>query len=146
MVEIRDLRDIADKWVTVTPQRAPQYEAGVRNPKKDWRAGAEGANEAWKAGVSAAVQADRFKGGVVKAGTSKWQRGSIEKGVLRYGPGVEAAREDYESGFAPYADEIRKIVLPPRGARRDPRNIDRVRAIATALGKRKEALLAGRGG
>lgn len=143
MAAIRDLASIRDKWATVTPGRTPQYDAGVRAPKADWKQQASAASGAWKEGVQSAVQRDAFKGGVEKAGTAKWSRGAIEKGTARYGPGVTAAAPDYESGFAPYREVIARTVLPPKGPKRAPQNQARSAMMATELAKAKEASLRG---
>lgn len=139
MPSIKTMADISKKWADVTPQRAPQYEQGVRSPKRDWAQGASAASDAWKAGVTEAVTKDRFKVGVNKAGTAAWQRGAIDKGTARFGPGVQAAAPDYAKGFAPFRDVIANTTLPPRYARRDPRNLERVKVMATALGAAKTA-------
>jgi len=128
---------IAAKWAEVTPQRAPQYAAGVQNPLKDWKAETAAANPAWKAGITAAIAADSFFKGVNKAGTEKWQRGAVEKGAVRFGPGVQLAQQAYATGFAPFRDAIARVTLPPRFARRDPRNLLRNVAIVDALTKQK---------
>lgn len=133
MPAVKSTADIAAKWATVTPQRAGEYEQGVRNPRKSWKDQTAASNAAYKAGIQAAVTADSFLKGVNKAGDEKWQRGAIEKGTSRFGPGVQVAQADYEKGFAPYRDIIEKTTLPPRFARRDPRNIDRVSAMVKAL-------------
>lgn len=143
MAAIRDLASIREKWATVTPGRAPQYDQGVRAPKADWKQQASAASGAWKEGVQSAVTRDAFKGGVEKAGTAKWQRGSIEKGTVRYGPGVQAAAGDYEAGFAPYREVIARTVLPPKGPKRAPQNQARSAMMATELAKAKEASLRG---
>lgn len=124
---------IAAKWAEVTPQRAAQYTAGVSNPLKDWKSETAAANGAWKAGIAAAVAADSFFKGVNKAGTEKWQRGAVEKGGVRFGPGVQLAQAAYSAGFAPFRDAIARVTLPPRFARRDPRNLLRNKAIVDAL-------------
>lgn len=143
MAAIRSATDIARKWAEVTPGRAAQYEAGVRNPVRDYAAGAVAANEAWKGGVQAAVAGDRFKRGVTKAGTAKWQDRALKLGPARYGPGVTIAQPDFEAGFAPYREAIAATVLPPRGPRRSPQNLQRVNAMVAAISARKEALLKG---
>ncbi len=141
MAEIRSIDQIAAKWARVTPGRTEDYRVGVENPRRDW-AGATGAAEsAYEAGVQLAISKKRFGKGVKAAGTPKWQKGAIEKGTTRWGPGVTIAEPDYSAGFAPYRDAIAHAVLPPRYARRDPRNLDRVKAIVDALVKAKEARL-----
>lgn len=141
MAAIRDIQSIAAKWAEVTPQRAPQYEAGVRDPKADWASGATAANDAWKAGVGLAVTQDLFAKGVRRVGTAGWQEGAIGKGVARFGPGVALARQRYESRFAPYASAIAGLTLPPRFARRDPRNLLRVAAVVNAMIETKKRIL-----
>lgn len=133
MPAIRSLEVISGKWASVTPQRTGDFEAGVKNPKKDWAAQTAGAEEAYEAGVTEAIAAKRFGRGVKDAGTSKWQEKTLKIGVGRWGPGVRAAEADYADGFAPYHDTIARTTLPPRYARGDPRNIDRVATIAAAL-------------
>lgn len=139
MAQIKDLASIAKKFSEVTPQRAGEYEAGVRNPRVDWAQATAAAEASYKEGVTKAANAGRFGKGVRKAGTAKQQNGALEKGVSRFGPGVSLAKPAFEAGFAPYHQAISATTLPPRYARRDPRNLTRVAAIATALGKVKEA-------
>lgn len=137
MANIRSIDEIGTKWATVTPQRASEFEAGVKNPKADWAAGATAANPAWKEGVTRAVTQDRFVKGIAKAGTAAWQESTLAKGVSRWGPGVALAQNKYETNFAPFREAIARTVLPPRFAKRDPRNLERVKAIVEALIKVK---------
>lgn len=139
MADIRPIDVIAAKWATVTPQRAGDYEAGVQQPRKDWARQAGAAADAWAAGVQQAVQNKSFAKGVSKAGTPKWQEGAVQKGVPRWGPGVQLAQDTYAAGFAPYREAIARVQLPPRYARRDPRNLARVTAVVDALKRAKEA-------
>lgn len=137
MALVKSTSAIAKKWAEVTPQRAPQYEDGVKSPLKDWGKNTADANAAYKEGITKAIGADRFIKGVAKAGTAKWQRRAIELGPRRFAEGVSIAQPDYEKGFAPYRDVIEKTTLPVRFAKGDPRNIDRVRVMAAALADAK---------
>jgi len=137
MPAIRSAADIARKWAEVTPLRAGDYEAGVRAPKVDWQTATEEAADAWGEGVEKARAEGRFAAGVRKATTAKWQRKAIEVGVRRWPDGVRVAQPDYQAGFAPYRDVIERTVLPPRYAKGDPRNIERVREMAMALHRAK---------
>jgi len=139
MAAIRALDVIAKKWASVTPQRVGDYEAGVRAPRADWSRETVAAEPSWAAGVQAAVASKAFSKGVSKAGTPSWQKGALEKGTQRWGPGVQIAEGDYSKGFAPYRQAISAVTLPPRYARRDPRNLARVNAIVDALVKAKVA-------
>ncbi len=139
MASIRTVDRIAKKWAEVTPQRAGEYAAGVADPRRDWAQATTAAEPAYQAGVQAAIQRKAFSKGVSKAGTGKWQRGATEKGAQRFGPGVQLAQEAYSVGFAPYREAIARVQLPPRFARRDPRNLDRVKAVVDALKAVKES-------
>ena len=141
MTQIKDIGKIAQKFADVTPQRAGEYEQGVMNPRRDWAQATAAAEQAYKDGVAAAASRGSFGKGVRKAGTAKQQAGVQKKGKDRFGPGVAIAGPAYQEGFAPYHQVIASTPLPPRFARRDPRNLQRVAAIATALGKAKEARL-----
>lgn len=134
---VKGIAKIAEKWARVTPMRAPDYEAGVKDPIRDWATNAAAANAAYKAGVADAISKDRFLSGVKKVGTEKWKRRATEVGPARFAQGVQVAQPDYEKGFAPFRDAIERTTLPPRFAKGDPRNIDRVRVMAAALAAEK---------
>jgi len=140
MANIKDLSRIADKFATVTPQRSTEYEQGVANPKRDWEQATAAAESSYKEGVTRAANEGRFGKGVHAAGTAKWQQKTRQHGPSRFAAGVAAAGNDYAQGFAPYHQTIASTTLPPRYSRRDPRNLERVKAIATALGKKKESM------
>jgi len=137
MARIRSASEIAEKYARVTPGRSADYAAGIDNPKADWKSQTLAAEDAWAQGVQQAASEKRFGKGVAKSGTEKWQRKAKELGTSRWGPGVSAAKDDYEAGFSPYADVIRSTTLPPRGPKGDPRNIERVAKIAMALHAKK---------
>jgi hypothetical protein len=138
MAFIRGVDLIAAKWASVTPMRTADYESGVKAPRTSWARAAGAASEAWKAGVQAAVAANSFGKGVAKAGDAAWAEGASTKGVQRWGPGVQLSVGKYQTGFAPYQAAIARVTLPPRFARRDPRNLLRVTAIVDALKAAKE--------
>ena len=137
MPAIKPVSEIAEKWARVTPGRSADYQAGIQNPKRDWAEATKAAEEAWVQGIQEAASQRRFSRGVSKAGTEKWKKKALELGATRWGPGVAAARDDYEKGFAPYAEVIARTTLPPRGPKGDPKNIERVRVLAQALHEAK---------
>ncbi len=133
MAAIRSIDQIAKKFASVTPARTGDYEAGVRAPRKDWQTATAAAEDSYNSGVQQAIAEKRFGKGVREAGTEKWQAGAINKGVSRWGPGVAMSEAAYSAGFAPYRDAIERLTLPPRFARRDPRNLMRVKAVVDAM-------------
>jgi hypothetical protein len=140
MPNIKDTSKVAAKWARVTPQRTEDYDDGISNPAADWATNTKAAEARWKDGVTKAASRNAFGKGVSGAGSEKWQRRSKEIGTRRWGEGVQVAKSDYEAGFKPYADTISSTTLPPRYPKGDPRNLDRVKAIATALRAKKESI------
>lgn len=138
MANIKSIDVIAAKWASVTPLRTQDYADGIQNPRRPWAASTINAEGAYNEGVTKGIARRAFGAGVRRAGDEKWQRKASVEGVARWGPGVQGAEGDYAAGFAPYQAAIAAVVLPPRYARRDPRNIARVVAIVNALVAVKE--------
>jgi len=141
MAKIKNIADIAKKFADVTPQRAGEFVEGVEKSAIDWAQAAAAAEGAYQDGVTKAISRKAFGKGVKKAGTEKYKKGVREKGGARFSAGVALAGPAYAEGFAPYHQVISSTTLPPRYARRDPRNLARVAAIASALGKAKEGAI-----
>jgi len=137
MARVKPTEQIAEKWSRVTPQRAQDFERGVREPVRDWATAAAGAEGSFRDGVQAAAREGRFGRGVRRAGTEKWQRKTLEKGPARFSEGVAVSAPDFQAGFEPFRRTIEATELPPRFPKGDPRNIERVRVIAAALNKAK---------
>lgn len=133
MAAIRDIGEIADKWATVTPQRVDEYAKGVAQPRKDWKTATAAASDVYKGAMQTVISQDLFKKGVARSSTEEWQSGAIGKGAQRWGPGVQLAQGKYATGFGPFRDAIAAVNLPQRFARRDPRNLARVKAIVDAM-------------
>lgn len=132
-LRLRPLDQIKDKWSRRASAAGPDYQAGLGAPRQPWSQGAIAAKDAWRAGVTDAAGRDAYAKGVAAAGDAKWLKKATDLGVRRYPEGVSAAVEDYKSGFAPFYDALSKIDLPPRGARGDPKNVERVRVIMQTL-------------
>jgi len=138
---VKPLDSVARKWGDVTPGRSAYFEEGVKTTPKDWAKQTSGQEKAWEQGVQAAIAGKRFSKGVIRVGDAKWRGRTLDVGVTRWGPGVSAAVDVYKTEWAPFHDELTKIVLPPKGARGDPANIERVKVIADRLHKKKLELL-----
>jgi len=133
MADIRSIDEIAKKWATVTPMRSGDYASGIDNPRTSWASATANAEKAYEDGVAKSIARKSFGKGVKKAGDEKWHRKASVNGVRNWGPGVAEAQSDYATGFAPYRDAIAAVKLSPRYARRDPRNLARVKDVVDAL-------------
>lgn len=134
---IKSALEIAKKWLRVTSARTEDYEAGVRNPQKDWAKETADAEDRYNAGVKAAILRSAFSKGVKKVGTAKQQSKSILKGIPRFAEGVSGAEEDMRNGMEPVVSVLSALTLPKRYETGDPRNLKRVEAIMVALHKMK---------
>jgi hypothetical protein len=137
-MDVKDMAKIQEKFVRRTSQAGPDYAAGVSNPKRDWATATAAAEPNYDTAVQASIQKKLFGKGVRKAGTPKYQKGAIEKGVARYPAGVAAGSADYATGFEPFRSALASTTLPPRRAKRDPSNLLRVNAVVQAMIKTAE--------
>ena len=133
MAQVKPLDRISAKWLRQSQGAQAEYEEGVKNPRRSWAQATAAAEAAYEQGVQAAIARKGFGKGVRAAGDEKWQINAVVKGPMRFARGVALAETSYATGFAPYRDALEKLTLPTRGAKGDPKNIDRVRVIAKTL-------------
>lgn len=136
-IKVKSAADIAAKWSRRAPQADPDYKAGVSDPSVDWMKAAASSEETYAAGVQDAISRKSFGKGVARAGNEKWQRKTTEVGTQRWSQGIRAGAADMEEGIAPFVEALSRVELPPRAPRGDPRNLDRVAAVARALSERR---------
>jgi len=127
----------AEKWARRTSSATQEYTEGVQNPRIPWKGAAQAAAANHTAGLQAAISNQSFAKGVAATPDGKWAEKAMSKGAARFGPGAAEATADYDKGFAPYKAVIENTVLPPRGAKGDPKNYQRVMAMGTALRNKK---------
>lgn len=135
-MKVKSLDSIAAKWAARAAAAGPAYKDGV-SAATGWAAHTAAAESNWSAGVADASTNKRFSAGVNKAGDTAWQNGALNKGVSRYGPGVQVAQPKYSSGFSKYQGVLVNLTLPQRFPKGSPQNMDRVNAVVIALRKAK---------
>lgn len=143
MTAIKSLDRTVEKWRRQSQAATPEYEAGVKDPRADWATQTAKAEPNYVKGVQAAIGRKSFGKGVRAAGTAKWQRGALGKGVTRWADGISASLDEYRKGFEPFRQVIESTTLPPRGPKGDPSNIRRVEIMAKALHDKKLSLQGG---
>jgi hypothetical protein len=129
----------AQRWVDHASRATADYVQGIQNPRVDWAQATSNAEPTYNQAVQDAISKGRFGKGVKKAGSATQIAGAIGKGQQRYAPGVSDAVAKYSERVQPFLDVIASTTLPPRGPKGDPRNLDRVKAIAVALRAKKLA-------
>lgn len=144
MTAIKSTSASSDKWVRRSSVAGPDYQSGINNPRRDWAEAASAANDNYRQAVTQAAQQGRFAQGVKNAGSDRWRDRSLAKGPSRFSEGVSLAQDDWERGFAPYAETISRLNLPARGPKGSPQNLQRVQAVSQALRQQFERTLGGR--
>ncbi len=133
MIKIKPIDQIVNRWVAGVKGASAAYQFGVQNPQRDWADATAAASSLWFQGVQAAHATGKFEGKVRAAGTSRWKNRTLTKGVQMWPVAVAAAEGEYRVGFQPFRDAIAAGTLPPRYAKRDPRNMARVDAIVQIM-------------
>lgn len=133
MPQIASPNEIAEKWSRRAGNAANEFEEGVsRSSDSEWESATANAEDSWSDGVTAAASEGRFSSGVQSTSKS-WQERTMNLGTQRYSSGVRESQQEYEQGFAPYADVISGTTLSPRGARGDSQNYERSREMGERL-------------
>lgn len=140
MADIKSAARSTEKWRRQSQASQPEYQAGVKETKKDWKQNTLDAADNYETGVTAAIADKRFQNGVDRAGTAKWRENTLLKGPARWADGINKSGDAYEKGFAPFRAAIQNLTLPPRGPKGSPQNIQRVVAVAQTLHETKLAL------
>lgn len=143
MADIKDLGQIVDKWRRRAATASVDYQQGIQRPRVSWQQATLAAVDIWQQAISQAAARGAFGRGVQNSSDAIWQQGALRKGVSRWAPGVQASQDKYARNFAPYAEVIRNLQLPPRGPTGDPGNLQRVAAVTQALRQKKESLQGG---
>jgi hypothetical protein len=137
IASMKDTGTIAKKFATRAAAATPDYTSGVTGAGARMEAAGKAAESSWEQGVNGAIARKSFAAGM-NGSAAKYDKNASTLGAQRYGPGVQNATDAYAKGFQPYADRLKSLSLPPRGARRSPANTQRSTAVALALGALKE--------
>lgn len=140
-VKVKPVSVAADKWVDNTARAADSFAAEAQAAAGLWEANTKAAKDNYHKAITASGIADRFLGGVTRAGAAKFGRKIADVAKDRFAPGVTAAQVDYTERVSPFLDTIAGLNLPKRGPRGDPANYNRVEAVGKALNAKKLALL-----
>lgn len=121
------------KWARRAGSATQEFTEGVASPRQNWKQATMASEQAHRAGTEAALREKRFVKGVQASTDERWMTKTLGKGAARFAQGVADAQQDYETGVAPYTNALNSVVLPPRGPKGDPNNINRVIAVNKAL-------------
>ena len=142
MPPIKSLDAISAKWVRVSSLAGQSYAEGIENPSKDWKSSTQAGVANYKTAMADSLAKDTFSKSINRSSTENWKQNAKDKGVVRWPEGIRLGSQNYATGFSPYRDVIQNTVLPPRGPKGAPGNIQRVAKLAEALHNKKVAISA----
>ena len=140
-IKVKSVATAAGKWDANAARAADDYAVEASAASSLWEASTKGAKDNYHKAITAAGIADRFLGGVTRAGAAKYARKITDVARDRFAPGIHAAVSDYTERVTPFLETIAALTLPKRGPRGDPSNYNRVEAVGKALSAKRLALL-----
>lgn len=140
-IKVKSSEASAEKWDRNASSAAEAYRVGAEAAAQDWAAKTAAAGDTFHQAVSAPSVKTRFVRGVQRAGAEKYARKIRDVGGDRFGPGVAAARSDYQTGVEPFLQTISGLTLSTRKPRGDPANYRRVEEVGKALNAKRLAML-----
>lgn len=140
-IKVKSSDASAEKWNTNASQASEAYRVGAEAAAQEWASKTAAAGDIFHQAVSAPSVKTRFVRGVQRAGAEKYARKIRDVGGDRFGPGVAAARSDYQMGVEPYLQTIAGLTLSGRRPRGDPANYRRVEEVGKALNAKRLAML-----
>lgn len=137
MVETKSMEQTQKNWEASHGRIPGAYSDGVKNAK-DVIAKAIAAEDLYAQKVQEAVASKRRARKLAEVSDEQWRAAALEKGAARIGPGMAAAKAQYNKGMGRVLSTIQGVTIAPRTS--DPMaNIDnRVKPIVAALAKLKE--------
>lgn len=133
MVKTSGITRTTDKWIRRARVAGPDYEAGVKAPKRAWAAAAAAAKGTFKMAITSAEVPDLFVRGIERAGDARWSEMAIKKGIDRFAPGIELSQPYYERQMKDILGQIEAVKLKARGPRGSAQNYARVKDIGDKL-------------
>ena len=138
-IVLRPLEESATKYAQRAAAAAPEYEKGIKNPRRDQNAAALAAKGSYEAGVQEGISRDAFSRGLRKSSTADWQARASSLGTQRFPSGVQAGKTKWATGFAPSAQVLTSLSLPQKGPRGSAANFEISRMVGTALAEKRKS-------
>ena len=129
-IPVPSATDVAAKWAQITPNAGQFYKKGVEGAGGRWQSAVDEADAAYSAGVNMAISNDLYGKGVAGK-SSKYVTKASTVGVSRFGPGVQAAVTDFQTGISKVLAVIAAVDLPPKAGVGN--NLIRVQKVCDAL-------------
>lgn len=95
-----------DKYVNRASVAAPEYEEGIKHPRRSPTGEAIKKADQWRAKMQDPKTLENYKAGLAYAGDAAWEKGALEKGVVRYAAGVALGAAKYAEFAGKFASHL----------------------------------------
>ena len=129
----KSAQSVAQKFVTRASAASGDYVAGAQATTKDQSARAIGAKKIYQDALTASFGRDSYAKGLQKSGKTGWLEGVVKKGGERYSGGVAVSAGKYATESGRFDGARGAAENLPRGLKGSQTNLDRVKAVVTAL-------------
>jgi hypothetical protein len=130
----KDASKVVAKFQQRVASAAPDYAAGVQNPKTDWLTAYKAAQPRMIAGLQAAIASGRMgKQAEAKGGTPNWQNKAANKGARNYA----ASAADAAAGYSAKVDKVLAAGEAARDAAKNMPNTTQDQRLQRALAAMK---------
>jgi hypothetical protein len=141
-IKVNPMARIVERCQAGAQQGSADYAANAIAAAGDYGTRTAASGAAWKAGVNGPGTDTRFMANVRGKGQAKYSRKISAVGASRFAEGVANGGQEYQAGFAPYADLLRGLTPPGRGPRGSPANKAIAAFVSDALHARRVGLTA----
>lgn len=123
----------AEKFVNRASGASSDYVSGVQSTAKDQAARAIAAKKIYQDSLVQSFSRDAYAKGLQKSGTAGWKEGVAKKGADRYASGVSVSASKYATNSGKFDAARGAAESLPRGIKGSDTNMNRVKAVVTAL-------------
>ena len=129
----KNAQSVASKFVERASAASADYVSGAQQTSKDQAAAAVAAAPIYAQAVQAAITRGSYAKGLQKSGKAGWLAGVTSKGGDRFASGVAASSAKYATASGAYDSARNAAASLPRGLKGSQTNLDRVKAVVSAL-------------
>jgi len=124
VIRIRPREKLKERFVKKVREAIPDYEFGIKNPKKNWLEEFLAAAEMIADAIRKMAEEKRFAKGAERVGQAKWAGNTARKGPDRWKTETPQSGDSWRSGYEPFASALEGLVIGPKRPKGDPYNID----------------------
>ena len=140
-LKVKAVSVAAAKWDSNAARAADAFATEAEAAAALWESSTKAAKDNYSKAITASGIADRFLGGITRAGAAKFARKIREVAKDRFAGGIHSGLPDYTERVTPFLETLAGLTLSKRGPRGDLANYKRVEEVGKSLGAKRLAQL-----